>query len=102
MSVARITEISAESPKGFEDAIRSGLERANKTLRNIRSAWIEDQEVMLDGNGKISEYRVHMMVTFVLEDAVASTNGAARGRAIAPAVATRSRGAAAKGRMSRR
>ena len=94
MSVARITEISAESPKGFDDAIRSGLERANKTLRNVRSAWIEDQEVMLDDNGKVSTFRVHMKVTFVLEDTMPSTNGAARGRAISPAMS--------KGRSSRR
>ena len=91
MSVARITEISAESPKGFDDAVRQGIERANQTLRNVRSAWIEDQEVMLDGNGKITEYRVHMKVTFVLEDAMPSTNGAARGRATSPAITTRSR-----------
>ena len=102
MSVARVTELSSGSPKGFEDAIRAGLERANKTLRNVRGAWIKDQEVTLDGNGKISEYRVHMMVTFVLEDTVTSTNGATRGRAISPAVAARPRGAAAKGRTSRR
>lgn len=101
MSVARITEISAESPKGFDDAVRQGIERANQTLRNVRSAWIEDQEVMLDDKGKIAEYRVHMKVTFVLEDAVPSTNGAARGRAISPAMATRPR-AGAKSRASRR
>jgi hypothetical protein len=101
MSVARITEISAESPKGFEDAIRAGLARANSTLRNVRSAWIEDQEVTVDGNGKISEYRVHMKVTFVLEDAVSSTNGAARGRAVSPALTTRSR-TGAKTRRSHR
>ena len=99
MSVARITEISAGSSKGFDDAVRAGLERANQTLRNVRSAWIEDQEVTLDDKGKIAEYRVHMKVTFVLEDAVGSTNGAARGRAISPAMSTRAR---AKSRASRR
>jgi len=67
----------------------------------VRGAWIKDQEVTLDSSGKISEYRVHMMVTFVLEDAVGSTNGAARGRAIAPALSTRAR-AGAKARTSRR
>ncbi len=101
MSVARITEISAESPKGFDDAVRQGIERANKTLRNVRSAWIEDQEVTIDEKGKISEYRVHMKVTFVLEDAPLSTNGASRGRAVAPAMATRDR-AGTKARGSRR
>lgn len=101
MSVARVTELSSGSPKGFEDAIRLGLERANKTLRNVRGAWIRDQEVTLDGNGKISEYRVHMMVTFVLEDAAGSTNGAARGRAISPEITTRAR-STARARASRR
>ena len=99
MSVARITEISAASSKGFDDAVRQGVDRANKTLRNVRSAWIEDQEVTVDEKGKIAEYRVHMKVTFVLEDAVPSANGAARGRAVAPALATRAR---AKSRASRR
>ena len=66
MSVAKITEITAASPKGFEDAIRVGLKRAGETLDNIKGAWIQDQEVVLDGED-ISEYRVHMKVTFVLK-----------------------------------
>ncbi len=101
MSVARVTEISAGSPRGFEDAIRSGLERAGQTLRNVRGAWVKDQEVTVDANGKISEYRVHMMVTFVLEDVAPSTNGAGRGRAVAPA-ATRTRAAGTRRVASRR
>ena len=68
MSIARVTEIKASSKKGFEDAIQTGVARASKTLKNVRSAWIENQEVLLDDNGQISEYRVHMKVTFVLED----------------------------------
>ena len=101
MSVARITEISAASPKGFDDAVRQGVDRANKTLRNVRSAWIEDQEVTLDERGKIAEYRVHMKVTFVLEDAARSADGAARGRTVTPALATRAR-AGTRARASRR
>lgn len=66
MSVAKITEITAGSPNGFEDAIRLGLKRASKTLDNIKGAWIQDQEVVLDGE-EISEYRVHMKVTFILK-----------------------------------
>ena len=66
MSVAKITEITAGSPNGFDDAIRLGLKRASKTLDNIKGAWIQDQEVVLDGE-EISEYRVHMKVTFVLK-----------------------------------
>jgi flavin-binding protein dodecin len=67
MSVARNTEISATSTESFEDAIRQGLSRATKTLRNVRGAWIKEQEVSLQGD-QISEYKVVMVVTFVLED----------------------------------
>jgi flavin-binding protein dodecin len=68
MSVARVTEITATSTKSFEDATRIGLKRATKTLRNVRSAWIKEQTVRVDDAGKISEYQVNMLVTFVLED----------------------------------
>jgi len=67
MSIARTTEISSTSTKGFEDAVKQGLERASKTLRNLKGAWIKEQEVVLN-NEQISEYKVHMLVTFVLED----------------------------------
>ncbi|HEX7779154.1 MAG TPA: dodecin family protein [Vicinamibacterales bacterium] len=67
MPVARVSEISATSKKGFEDAIKQGLARANKTLRNIRSAWVKEQRVWCN-NGKVSEYQVNLMVTFVLDD----------------------------------
>jgi len=67
MAVARVTEISATSPDSFEDAIRTGIDRANKTLRNVRSAWIKEQQVRVD-DGSISEYQVNMLVTFVLDD----------------------------------
>ena len=68
MSVARVTEIKASSTKSFDDALKVGVERAQKTLTNVRGAWIENQEVVIDGNGKITEYRVQMKVTFILED----------------------------------
>jgi aquaporin Z len=67
MSVAKVSEISATSSKSFEDAIQQGLARASKTLRNIRGAWIKEQHVRCD-NGRIAEYQVNMMVTFVLDD----------------------------------
>lgn len=67
MSVAKVSEISATSAKSFEDAVQQGLQRAGKTLRNIRSAWIKEQHVRCD-KGNITEYQVNMMVTFVLED----------------------------------
>jgi flavin-binding protein dodecin len=67
MSVAKVSEISSTSKKSFEDAIEQGLERAAKTIRNIRSAWIKEQHVRLE-NGRASEYQVNMMVTFVIDD----------------------------------
>jgi flavin-binding protein dodecin len=67
MSIAKVTEIKASSPKSFDDAIRDGVARANKTLENITSAWVQDQEVIVE-NGKIVEYRVLMRVTFILKD----------------------------------
>lgn len=67
MSVAKITEISASSPKSFEDAVQSGIARASKTLQGIEGAWISEQKVIVKQN-KIAEYRVHMKVTFILKD----------------------------------
>ena len=67
MPVAKVSEISATSPKSFEDAIQQGLTRAAKTLRNIRSAWVKEQHVRCT-DGRITEYQVNMMVTFVLDD----------------------------------
>jgi hypothetical protein len=68
MSIARVTEIKASSTKSFDDAIKAGVARAVKTLTNVRSAWIENQEVLIDDKGQITEYRVQMKVTFILED----------------------------------
>ena len=68
MSVAKVSEISATSTKSLEDAVQQGLTRAAKTLRNVRGAWIKEQHVRCDNTGKISEYQVNMMVTFVLDD----------------------------------
>ena len=67
MSVAKVSEISATSTKSFEDAVQQGLARASKTLRGIQAAWIKEQRVRCD-NGRIMEYQVNMMVTFVLDD----------------------------------
>ena len=67
MSVARVTEITASSKKSFEDAINVGLARANKTLRKVKGAWIQDQKIAID-KGKIVEYRVTMKITFVLDE----------------------------------
>jgi len=67
MSVARVTEITSSSSKSFDDALREGLDRATKTLKNVSGAWIKSHEVVTK-NGKITEYRVRMKVTFVLND----------------------------------
>jgi flavin-binding protein dodecin len=68
MTVARVTELSAASPDGFEEAIKEGIERANKTLRNIEGAWVKDMNVLIE-DGNIKAYKVNLAVTFVLEDA---------------------------------
>lgn len=67
MSIARVTEISATSTVSFEDAVKSGIARASDTLRNVRSAWVKEQQVRV-ADGAITEYQVNLMVTFVLED----------------------------------
>ncbi|MDH3208388.1 MAG: dodecin family protein [Gemmatimonadota bacterium] len=67
MSVAKVLELSAESSSSFDDALREGIKRASKTVSEIRGAWIENQEVIVEG-GKITKYRVHMRVTFILKD----------------------------------
>lgn len=65
-SVARVSEISATSETSFEDAIQVGIERATQTLRNVKSAWIKEQEVQI-GEGGVTGYKVNMLITFVLE-----------------------------------
>jgi len=65
MAVARVTEITAGSPKSFEDAVNRGLRRANETLDHIEGAWVKDMKVVVK-KGKVAEYRVNMKVTFVL------------------------------------
>ncbi len=67
MSIAKVSEISATSEIGFEEAVRMGIERASKTLKNITGAWVSEQKVDVE-NGKITRYRVNMRVTFVLND----------------------------------
>jgi hypothetical protein len=66
MSVAKVSEITSTSSKSFEDAIEKGIKRAEKTLKNLTSAWIADQEVEIT-KGKVTAYRVRMRITFVLE-----------------------------------
>jgi flavin-binding protein dodecin len=67
MSIAKVTEISSTSNESFEDAIRSGIKRASKTLKNVTGAWIQEQKIDIE-KGKITRYRVNMKVTFILEN----------------------------------
>ncbi|MGC1440632.1 MAG: dodecin family protein, partial [Burkholderiaceae bacterium] len=67
MSVAKVTEVIAASSKSFDDAIEKGIKRANKTLRNVKSVWIDNQSIDIE-NGKPTRYKVSMKVTFVLKD----------------------------------
>ncbi len=67
MSVAKVTEITSSSKKSFEDAIESGIERACKTLDKVTGGWVQEMKVEVD-DGKISEYRVNMKLTFILKD----------------------------------
>jgi len=68
MSISRTTEIKSSSKLSFDDAMKKGIARAQKTLNNVRGAWIENQEVLLDAKGKICEYRIQMKITFILEE----------------------------------
>ena len=67
MAVARVTEISSTSPKGFQDAVEVGIARATKTLRDVQGAWVKEMKVDVN-NGQITSYKVHMLVTFILEE----------------------------------
>lgn len=67
MSVARVSEISSTSEKSFEDAMQQGILRANKTLRNVKGAWIKEQQLDIE-DGKVTRYRVNMLITFILDE----------------------------------
>ena len=68
MSILRTTEIKASSTKSFDDAMQEGITRAQRRLENMKSAWIQNQEVLLDDKGKIAEYRIQMKITFLLQE----------------------------------
>ena len=70
MSVARVTEIIASSPTSFEDAVNQGVARATETLQNVTSAWVQDQKAVVE-NGAVTEYRVNLKVTFILQEGTA-------------------------------
>lgn len=66
MSVAKVMEITARSPKSFEDAVQQGIERANSTVNNIEAAWVKEQKINME-NGTVDTYQVDMKVTFILD-----------------------------------
>jgi flavin-binding protein dodecin len=68
MTVAKVSEIIVSSPTSFDDAIKQGVARSHKTLRNLKSAWVQSQQVELDGKGNITEYRVQLRITFLIDD----------------------------------
>lgn len=67
MSVARVTELISSSSESFEAAVKEGIARASKTLRNVQGAWVQDQKVVVV-DGRVTEYRVSLKVTFLLDD----------------------------------
>ena len=67
MTVARVTEVTSSSTVSFEDAIKKAVARADKTLKNVQGAWVQEQKVVVE-SGQITEYRVNLKITFVLED----------------------------------
>jgi dodecin len=67
MSIARVTEVTASSAVSFEDAIKKAITRADQTLKNVEGAWVQEQKVVVR-NGEVTEYRVNLKITFVLED----------------------------------
>ena len=67
MTVAKVLELSSQSPESFQDALRLGIDKASRSVEGIRNAWVEDQEVLV-ADGEITGYRVHMKVTFVLKE----------------------------------
>jgi flavin-binding protein dodecin len=97
MSVARVTEITAQSPRSFEDAIRQGIRRANDTLRNVTGAWVKEQQIAVEA-GKITGYRVNMLVTFILEDAPRGRAAAAKPAAPAKKAPPKKAAGKARGR----
>ncbi len=100
MSVARVTEITSQSTRSFEDAIKQGIRRANETLRNVTGAWVKEQQISVEA-GKITGYRVNMLITFILDDA--PPRRAAANKAIAaPAMAKKAPAKKAARKATRR
>ncbi|MBO9664685.1 dodecin family protein [Dokdonella sp.] len=67
MSVAKVIELSSSSPKGLEDAVQKGLSKVSQTVKNIKSAWVNEIKVMTDDDGRVTEWRVNMRINFIVE-----------------------------------
>ena len=67
MAIAKTIEISCESPESFDAAVKDGIKRAGKTVQNIKDAWIKEQKVVVENN-QVTAYRVHMLITFTVND----------------------------------
>ncbi len=67
MSIAKVIELNASSPKGIEDAVQKGLSKASQTVKNIRGAWINEIKVQTNDDGQVTEWRVNMRVNFIVE-----------------------------------
>jgi hypothetical protein len=67
MAIAKVIEVTASSTSGFEDAVRDGINRAAKTVHNMRSAWVNEQSIVIRDD-QIAEWRVNLRITFVVED----------------------------------
>ena len=102
MSVARVTEISAQSNRSMQDAIQQGIRRANQTLRNVTGAWIKEQQISVE-NGRVTGYRVNMLVTFILDEGapLAATKTTVAAAKSAPAKKAPAKKAAKKGGRKR-
>lgn len=101
MSVARVTEITSQSSRSFEDAVRQGIKRAHQTLRNITGAWIKEQQISIE-DGKITGYRVNMLVTFVLDAGVDEDDRMKGGAAMSKRAPTAKKAPAKKKSASKR
>ena len=67
MTVAKVIELSSSSPKGIEDAVQQGLSKVSKTVKNIKGAWVNEIKVVTDNAGKVTEWRVNLRVTFIVD-----------------------------------
>jgi hypothetical protein len=66
-SITKVIEVSASSGKGIEEAVQGGLKKVSKSVKNIKGAWVNEIKVVTDDDGKVTEWRVNMRVSFLVE-----------------------------------